>query len=287
MPPLSHSAKTVLANLDFSPRKSRGQNFLINQRSAASIVRFAELKQGDRVLEIGPGLGKLTEELMQLGTALQLVEIEPRFCTHLEQSFPALAGQIICRDIRSLRLSELSLAYGEKIVVIGNIPYSISSDLIMWTFRERYAIRRAVFLLQREFAERIAAGPGSKRYGSLSVWRELYADASLGPTLSGASFYPAAKVDSRLLVMRFLNSPRYALSSEEVFEKVLRAAFGTRRKMLINSLLHAGLFLEKNSAQAALAQLALAPSSRAEQLSTQQFVLLANYLHSHSLTAES
>jgi len=149
----------------------------------------------------------------------------------------------------------------------------------LWIIKNRAHISRACLLLQKEFAERLAAGPGSKAYGSLTVFRNLYADAELGPEVPGTSFYPKAKVASRLIRLTPLSEPRVQIPSEELFEKVVRASFATRRKTLLNCLTAASFFESKDQTREVLESIEIDPIRRAETLSLQEFANLTRAIH--------
>lgn len=275
------SVRSALRELGISPSKGRGQNFLIDDGVVRSIAAHARIQQDERVIEVGPGLGALTRHLLGRSATFVAVELEDAFAGYLLRSLPQLSSsQIIRRDVRtvSLRGPELAPFGPPPFVVISNVPYSISSEFFLWLVENRAAVARASLLLQREFAERLAAPPGSRTYGSLSVLRALYADASLGPIVSGDRFIPPAEVESRMLELRFLPAPRIAVSDESHFERVVRSSFGQRRKTLLNSLTGSRRFGDKERVTAALRDAAIDPQRRAETLSLEEFVRLSEKL---------
>jgi 16S rRNA (adenine1518-N6/adenine1519-N6)-dimethyltransferase len=264
-------AKDELSSLSVTPSKERGQNFIINPFVVEKIVQFGAPQPHEKLVEIGPGLGALTAALVN-AAPLTIVEIEPRFCAELAARFPSLT--IVQSDVRRVDFSTL----GSDLTVFGNLPYSFSTDIIFHLLKNRKSIRRAVIMLQREFAERVAADPGSKTYGSLSVAVQLYADAFLGPIIAGDSFHPPTKVESRLLQLTMRASPLVDVQDLEFFEKVVRAAFMRRRKKIANSLSGSGIFTEED-VEAALKETQLDSSRRAESFSMHEFALLAEALY--------
>ncbi|MCB0360008.1 MAG: ribosomal RNA small subunit methyltransferase A, partial [Bdellovibrionales bacterium] len=263
-----------LSELGITAKKSRGQNFLYDRNAAEQIVSFADLRQGP-VIEVGPGLGTLTELLAKRTANLTLIELEQTFADHLVQrGIIADPAQVIVGDARSINLEQHFP--GQAISVISNVPYSISTDLVLWVLEQRRVVRRACFLLQREFAERLASGPGSKRYGSLSVWRALFATAELGPRIPGTVFHPPTKVESQVIRMDIQEHPRIPVEDLHMFRTVVRAAFSQRRKMLSNSL--QGLFETKAQTAAALLNMAIDPNLRVEQVTLEQFARIASAL---------
>lgn len=250
--------------------KQRGQNFLINELVLDEILRFGNPQPHDRLLEIGPGLGALTGRLYGIGP-LRVIEIEARFCQELARKFPGL--QIVNEDVRRVDFSQ----FGNDLVVFGNIPYSFSTDIIFHLISQRAAIRRAVLMLQREFAERLAAGPGGRDFGVISVTAQVWAEFRLGSVVSGSSFHPPARVESRIVQMSFLSEPRVPVSDPLWFRRVVQAAFSQRRRKLHNSLKSSGLFSAEQVSRA-LADCQIDGSRRAETLSLLEFSRLAEAL---------
>lgn len=262
--------KDTLRRLDVRPTKTRGQNFVIDPSVSRSIVEFAAIPADAHVVEIGPGLGSLTEALPAV-RALTLIEVEPRFCEELAQRFTH--AQIVSADVRTVQFAEI----GTALTVVGNLPYSISTDTVFHLIEHRAAILRAVLLLQREFAERVAASPGGRDYGVLSVMAQLWMDTRLGPVIPGTSFHPPAKVQSRVLELRVRSEPRVAVDDERWFRRVVQASFSQRRRMLANSLRGSGIATVEQIARA-LEAAQIAGTRRAEELSIEQFSSLAEAL---------
>ncbi len=264
-----------LSALGVTPRKSRGQNYLADRGTIDRIVRFAHVEPDETVLEIGPGLGALTDALHSQAGFYAAVEIEASCRDHLLTVCPALSSaQIVIADVRTVALPDSRLGQ-PPYVVVSNVPYSLSTDITLWILRHRTVVRRASLLLQREFAERLAAPPGTKVYGSLTVLRTLFADARLGPVIPGTVFVPPAEVESRLIELTPLPQLRCEVPGEELFERVVRAAFSTRRKTLLNALAGAGLGLEKPAVRSVLAESGIVESRRAETLSLEEFAALS------------
>ncbi len=264
-------AKDTLRDLDVRPTKERGQNFLIRPDIIESIVSFAAAPSAAHLVEIGPGTGALTEKLAP-AKQLTLLEIEPKFCEYLRTKFPQ--AQIINTDARSFDFSKL----GPELFVFGNIPYVFSTEIIFQLVRHRTVVKEAVLMTQREFAERIAATPGGREYGSISVAVQVYADVELGPIVPGDAFHPPTAVESQLMKLKFLSNARVDLPDPEQFEIVVRAAFAQRRKKVINSLLSRGRW-SKEAIVTALAASGLSPDIRAEQITLVQFAALARALY--------
>lgn len=255
--------KDKLKKLNVRPQKSKGQNFLYDLDAIRSIVNFGEPTADDKIVEIGPGLGALTTELLSVVDAVTVIEIEEEFCNELSAKFGERI-KIINQDVVQVDIP------GENILLYGNLPYSRSSDIIQWVIKLRN-VKRAVFLLQKEFSERIAASPGTKAYGSLTVAVSLWCKATLGPIIGGDKFHPRANVNSQVLRLDFYKEPKVSVTPN--FERVVRGAFNQRRKKLFNSLLSSGFLREE--IEQALRFSEIDGGRRAETLSTEEFSDLA------------
>lgn len=272
--------KEQLAELDVRPSKVRGQNFLRSQETARRIADWSGVGSRDWVLEIGPGLGMLTRELLTRTEGVVAVEVDRRLASELPAKVPGLApDDIIAADIRELSLEQLCSTRGlTALGVVSNLPYSISSDVIAWIVEQRERITYAVLLLQKEFAERAAAGPGSKRYGALSVYCGQYLQAELGFTVGGREFHPPAGVVSRLLKLTPRKEPRAAVADQRLFRQVVRAAFSMRRKVLSNSLAQLPMLAGSADAASLLEKIGIDPRRRPETLTIEEFAAIADAL---------
>ncbi len=259
--------KDKLGQLEVRPSKERGQNFIIAPQIIDLIVEFGQVSSSDTIVEIGPGLGALTQVLSR-NPKLTLIEIEPAFCRALRERYPL--AHVIEADVRSVDFSKL----GQDLVVFGNLPYSYSTDILFHLIDASSSIKRAVFMLQREFAERVAADPGSKAYGVLSVNAQLQADMRLGPIIPGNSFHPPTQVESRLIELTFLKEPKIKLDDIAWFKRVVKSSFSQRRRQLHNSLKGSHIVAADEIAPA-LAEAGIEGSRRAETLSLGEFGKLA------------
>jgi len=268
--PKGRRVKDHLGALEVRPSKKRGQNFMIDPSLPLTIADFGAPLPQQKLVEIGPGLGALTEILVPHGL-LAVLEIEPRFCEDLRGKFPDL--NVIEADARTFDFSTL----GADLVVFGNLPYVFSTEIIFHLIEQRASITRAVCMLQREFVERLAATPGGRDFGVLSINVQRWADVRAGPIIPGTAFHPPTKVQSQLVELAFLPESRIRVSDEKWFARVVRAAFHQRRRKLPNSLASAGLG-KLDEMRAALADLDIDPNLRAESLSLEQFGRLAEGL---------
>lgn len=258
--------------IEVRPKKALGQHFLTDQSVAQAIV--AALKGNGPVLEVGPGMGVLTQYLLQRKELdLKLVEIDTESVSYLLEHFPEVASGLYEADFLNLDLSKL---FAGSFAVIGNFPYNISSQIFFKILDYRNSVPEVVCMIQKEVAERMAAGPGSKTYGILSVLLQAWYDIEYILTVGEGAFVPPPKVKSA--VVRLTRNSRESLGCDEgLFKKVVKATFNQRRKTIRNSLkpLLAGLpaadasLFDANSSES-LPFLELRP----ERLSVEDFIQL-------------
>ncbi|HYR95222.1 MAG TPA: 16S rRNA (adenine(1518)-N(6)/adenine(1519)-N(6))-dimethyltransferase RsmA [Candidatus Binatus sp.] len=266
-------AREALAAAGLRPRKRWGQHFLCDPAVARRIVEAAELGAGSAVLEIGPGLGALTGELAARARRLYLVEIDPGLVERLRASHgddPRV--RIVEGDVLTLPLAEIVTESG--VTVVANLPYNVATPVLFRLLDLRARFPRAVVMLQREMALRLAARPGGGDYGVTSVLMQAFATIRIAFGVSRRSFMPRPDVDSAVLDIRWSAEPRVDLGDVDLFRAVVRAAFGQRRKMLRNAL--AALVAGRGrTAEAVFAQAGIAPTARAETLDLAAFARLA------------
>ncbi len=275
----SAEVKRILRHIGLHPRRARGQSFLTDERAADELVSFCKLEPGASVLEIGPGLGVLTRRLIERGVNLTVVEIERALVEYL--STEVCQGsqiRVIASDVREVSLEKQKLESNNKWIIVGNIPYSISTDIVFWLIENRAFIERAYLLFQAEFAERITAQPGGRDYGRITVHCALYTTAERGPKLPGSAFTPPVKVNSQFVELRVLAQPRVKLADETLFFRVVRSAFSARRKTLLNSLVNGKLFASKVEGADLLHGIGIDSTRRPETLSIEEFALIAEAL---------
>lgn len=285
------------------PKKQLGQNFLTNPEALKVILEAGALTERDTVIEIGAGLGCLTEVLAQHAERVIAIEVDELLYNALASHFgvtcePKLAlqkstnprVQLLNADVLKLEFNSLLVDGNPGIVpttfkVIANLPYSITTPILWKLLAHHKQIHSCVLMMQKEVAERIVAGPGGKDYGALTIGVAYYAEATFIATLSPENFYPAPKVDSAILKLKMRETPKVAVDNEELFFTVVRTAFRTRRKMLKNALARGG-FASGEVLAAAFEELGIAPQRRAETLDITEFAALANFL-SQSVSAKT
>jgi 16S rRNA (adenine1518-N6/adenine1519-N6)-dimethyltransferase len=223
-------------------------------------------------VEIGPGEGALTGLLAGRAGRVLALEIDRALGAALRARWPAV--EVLDADARSWDYQGLAAPAGGRVLIVGNLPYSVGKPILAALIESRAAIHEMALMLQREVAERIAAPPGGKTYGSLSVFTQLYCDVRLAFRVPPGAFRPPPKVDSAVLHLRVLREPRVPLGDPRRFERVVRAAFAQRRKMLANAL-GAGLGLPLDVVRRAATTVGVDPTRRAETLSLAEFAALA------------
>ena len=218
--------KSILLQLGVTPRKSMGQHFLIDHAVIERQVGYAKIKKGERVLEVGAGLGFLTEELVKAGAEVTAVESDRKFCEYLRGKFGS-SLRLIEGDATKVDLPDFDKA-------VSNLPYQISSEI---TFRllEQKRFELAILMYQKEFAERMVAGEISALYGRLSVMAAYRADCEILEIVNRRAFWPQPKVDSAVVLMKW-RAPRFQPKDERLFVDVVRVLFSHRRKKISNGL---------------------------------------------------
>jgi 16S rRNA (adenine1518-N6/adenine1519-N6)-dimethyltransferase len=268
------------------PRKHLGQNFLIDRSILEVIVNAAQLTKDDLVLEIGAGTGTLTEALSRDAGHVVAVEIDERLVSLLRQKFFQYPDvEIVKGDFLQLNLTELtasSTLISEKSKVVANLPYYITSPIILELFRHAELFERLVVLVQKEVAERIVAAPGSKRYGAFSVAVQYHADPEIMAIVPPEAFWPQPKVDSAVVKMMIREAPRVKTVDEGIFFAVVRGGFAKRRKTILRALSMAGktypelASVKEDSIRRILAEVGVDSERRAETLSLEEFGRIAD-----------
>jgi 16S rRNA (adenine1518-N6/adenine1519-N6)-dimethyltransferase len=253
-------------------RRALGQHFLRDQATAGAIVELVAPTGRDLVVEIGPGEGALTGLLAGRAGHVIALEIDRALGAALRARLPGV--EVLDADARSWDYKGLVAPPGGRVLILGNLPYSVGKPILAALIEARAAIHEMALMLQREVAERVAAPPGGKTYGSLSVFTQLHCDVRLAFRVPPGAFRPPPKVDSAVLHLRALREPRVALADPRRFERVVRAAFAQRRKTLANAL-GAGLGLPLELVRRVAKTAGVDPTRRAETLSLSEFAALA------------
>jgi len=270
----SKSRRAISTEPPIIPSKSRGQNFLSQGAIADRIVALAELTPDDCVVEIGPGLGILTERIIaQPVQRVTLIELDREICSRLRRQF-ASDSRVNLIEADFLRVDFDELALDGPVKIIGSLPFNVASAIFRILCEHSNQIALAVLMFQREVAERIRAEPGSSQYGALSVFAKMYFEIDRHFRVSAGSFHPRPKVDAEVLRLRPLTRRPFVTSEEELVLRCVKAAFHASRKMLRNSLA-GGLAIDNASAERILVDAGIDPAARAESLCLADFVRLA------------
>ncbi|ACL04812.1 dimethyladenosine transferase [Desulfatibacillum aliphaticivorans] len=270
------SAKALLAAFDLKPKKAKGQNFLADPATARACVERADLSPDDSVLEIGPGLGALTIPMSRKAKQVIAVEWDTNLAKVLENQIESLGLSnitILNQDILKTDIRGIAERAGGNMVVAANLPYNISSQVLIRLIQNRDLFKKAALMFQTELAQRIMAEPGGKDYGRITVLAQYSSRIRVLYSLGPAHFYPKPQVDSQ--VLEFLFKEPDPSVNEDILFAVVKAAFAKRRKTLKNALSNSELPFSGEQAQAALDEAGIDPKRRAETLSVDEFVALA------------
>ena len=272
----------ILRKHQFNIQKKYGQNFLIDTNVLDKIMRAAEVSKEDCVLEIGPGLGTMTQCLAERAGKVLAVEIDRNLIPILEETLSAcdnvriIQGDILKVDAAKLVEEENG---GRPIKVVANLPYYITTPIIMGLLEKHVPLKSITVMVQKEVAERMQAGPGTKDYGALSLAVQYYAKPQIVANVPPNCFMPRPAVGSAVIRLSIYEKPPVQVQDEEKMFAMIRAAFNQRRKTLANSLGNApGLALPRERTTWALEELKLPPAVRGEALTLEQFAALSDLL---------
>ena len=275
----SHQAtKEVVQKHNFKFSKSLGQNFLIDTNVIDRILEGARVQEGDYVIEVGPGIGTLTKEMGRTAEKVVAIEIDKTLIPILEETladFPNI--EVINQDILKVDVQELVKAKlnGGPVKLIANLPYYITTPIVMKFLEEDIPVTDIVVMVQKEVADRMNAQPNSKDYGALSVAVQYYCDTEIVAKAPRHMFMPQPNVDSTVIGLHVREEKKYNVDNEDIFFKTVKASFGQRRKTLLNSLGGLG-FLSKDQIKVALQEANIDEKRRGETLSIEEFASLSN-----------
>lgn len=276
--------RAIMETYGLTFKKSLGQNFLTDINVLKKIVAAAEVNEADDVIEIGPGIGALTEQLAKSAHQVLALEIDDRLLPVLKETLaPYPNVEVIHQDILKANLKELIAEHFDgqhRLKIVANLPYYITTPIIMHLLATELAFDQIVVMMQKEVANRLAAQPGSKDYGSLSIGVQYEMDCQVAFIVPKTVFVPQPKVDSAIISLTKKKAKEYQPQDERFFHQLVRGAFMHRRKSLWNNL--QGLYGKqaevKEKLSQALAQAEIEPSVRAERLTIADFVRLADCL---------
>ncbi|MHA0857601.1 16S rRNA (adenine(1518)-N(6)/adenine(1519)-N(6))-dimethyltransferase RsmA [Paenibacillus sp. CMAA1364] len=275
--------KDIIKRHGFSFKKSLGQNFLIDQNILNKIVEAADLDKSKGALEIGPGIGALTERLAQNAATVTAVEIDRRLIPILQEVMePYDNVEVVQADVLDVDLQALFQTHFNdvsKVSVVANLPYYVTTPILMKLLEGKLPLEHIVVMIQKEVAERMAASPGSKEYGSLSIAVQYYSIPELICTVPHTVFIPQPNVDSAVIRLTVREKPPVDTLDEAHFFDVVRSSFTQRRKTISNNLKSRYALPEgRERIDALLVEAGIQPSRRGETLSLQEFATLSNVL---------
>ncbi|MDY4126899.1 MAG: 16S rRNA (adenine(1518)-N(6)/adenine(1519)-N(6))-dimethyltransferase RsmA [Lachnospiraceae bacterium] len=271
----------ILKKYNFSFQKRFGQNFLIDTHVLEKIVDEAGIDEDDCVLEIGPGIGTMTQYLCERAGRVIAVEIDKALIPILNDTLSSYSNvEIINEDILKVDITNLCNKYnsGRPIKVVANLPYYITTPIIMGLFESGCPLESITIMVQKEVADRMKCGPGSKDYGALSLAVQFYSNPEIVANVSPESFIPKPGVGSSVIRLTRYPKPPVEVDDEKYMFKLIRAAFNMRRKTMVNSLMSGNLGLTKEEILSAIDKLNLSPQVRGEALTLNEFAALSNIL---------
>ena len=271
----------ILKKYNFSFQKRFGQNFLIDTHVLEKIVDEAGIDEDDCVLEIGPGIGTMTQYLCERAGRVIAVEIDKALIPILNDTLSSYSNvEIINEDILKVDITNLCNKYnnGRPIKVVANLPYYITTPIIMGLFESGCPLESITIMVQKEVADRMKCGPGSKDYGALSLAVQFYSSPEIVAYVSPESFIPKPGVGSAVIRLTRYEKPPVEVDDEKYMFALIRSAFNMRRKTMVNSLMSGSLGLTREEILSAIDKLNLSPQVRVEALTLEEFAALSNIL---------
>lgn len=278
---LAADAKKILQELGADPKKRFGQNFMVSESALREIAGALTVEPGVPVLEIGPGLGFLTRALLERGYRVVTVEKDRAFARSLEKRIGHPALRVVEGDI--LSADPKNLGFDGPFAVAGNIPYNITTPILEWLIEHRAVVRQAVLTVQKEVAARLSAQPGTKAWGSLTIFVRTFGEVTPVCAIPRSGFLPPPNVDSAAIRIDFLKQPRENIGQEAVYFGLIRKAFQKRRKTILNALEGAvvGVYrdtpLQKPDLASLFEKCGIEPRRRPETLTLAEWAALSRH----------
>lgn len=278
----SHKAtKDIVQKHGFRFSKSLGQNFLIDDNVIDRILEGARVSEGDKIIEVGPGIGTLTREMAKKAEKVTAIEIDKNLIPILEETLSEFDNvEVVNEDILKVDVEKLvdEKLSGGPVKLIANLPYYITTPIVMKFLEEDIPVTDIVVMVQKEVADRMNAVPSTKDYGALSVAVQYYCDTEIVAKAPRHMFIPQPNVDSTVIGLHIREEKKYNAENEDIFFKTVKAAFGQRRKTLLNSLSSMGM-LDKASVKEVLSDAGIDEKRRGETLSIEEFAHLSNIIN--------
>ncbi len=276
------ATKEIINKYSFAFQKKFGQNFLIDANILENIVGAAEISKEDFVLEIGPGIGTMTQYLCEAAGQVVAVEIDKMLIPILQDTLSEYDNvEIINQDVLKVDIKSMAEEknQGKPIKVVANLPYYITTPIIMGLFESKVPIESITIMVQKEVADRMQTGPGSKDYGALSLAVQYYADAKVMLNVSASCFMPRPNVDSAVIQLTRHRKAPVDVEDEKLMFQIIRASFNQRRKTLVNGLKNSSeLDFSKEEILSAIQEIGKPDTIRGEALTLEEFAMLSNQL---------
>ena len=267
--------KKIMAEHDLIFHKGLGQNFLFDEHYLNSIVDSSNISKDDVIIEIGPGLGVLTTRIAERAKKVYAIEIDSNIANILPEITSDYDNiEVINQDVMKFDLNTITEKY-DSVKVIANLPYYITTPIVMKILEETKNLKSIVIMIQKEVAQRLVAKPNTKDYGAITLAITYHTDASIKFTVPAGAFVPAPKVESAVVVLDILDKKRVDVDNEKLLFKIIKAAFGQRRKTLVNALSN-NFPLSKDVIKNVLTELGLSETVRGEVLSIYDFEKICN-----------
>lgn len=280
---LIQETKFIMSKYGIQANKSLGQNFLVDENALNQIVSSSGISEEDLVIEIGPGLGTLTSMLLEKAGKVIAIELDKKVLTILNDRFMLYKNfELINNDVLKVDLKQLiSKNLNEKIKnckVVANLPYYITTPIIMKLLQEKLELDSITVMVQKEVADRLVAIPGDKEAGSITYSIYYFADSKIIVDVPRTSFIPAPEVDSSVINLKLLKEPRVKVQDEELFFNIIKSAFLQKRKTLVNGLVNNKIISSKDEAESLLESIGIDTKIRGEKLSLEDYAKLAEKL---------
>lgn len=272
----------IIQKYNFTFQKRYGQNFLVDEHVLDKIISSADVSEDDFVIEIGPGIGTMTQYLAESAWKVLAIEIDKELIPILGETLKEYDNvSVLNADVMKCDLGKIieEKSEGHNVKVVANLPYYITTPIIMYLLENKLPIKSITVMVQKEVADRMQCGPGSKEYGALSLAVQYYADAYIAANVPPNCFMPRPKVGSAVIRLTVYDKPKVNVNDERIMFKIIRGAFNQRRKTLVNAVSNfEDLDYSKETILGALNQMGISETIRGEALSLEQFAELSNIL---------
>lgn len=272
--------QSIMKKYGITANKNLGQNFLINEDALKKIVECSDISKEDLIIEIGPGLGTLTEKLVELARLVVVIELDKKMVEVLTDRFKNCDNIIILNeDVLKVNLKELILEHKKngKAKIVANLPYYITTPIIMTLLEQRLELESITVLIQKEVAQRLTSKPGDKLCGAITASVNYYSKPNEIFLVDSQSFLPSPKVDSEVIRLDILKVPSVNVTNEKLFFSIIKIAFSQRRKTFLNTLIN-NKFIDKSNAIQMLNYLGIDLNRRGETFSLEEFAKVENYI---------